>query len=280
MSRRDIRNRHFFHLVDNSPWPLLNSLCLLSLVSSAIVWFNQKINFFILFSLFSLIFCATLWFRDVIREGTFEGQHTIKVQNGLKLGMILFITSEIMFFFSFFWTFFHSSLAPAVQIGGVWPPTDLIILKTFRVPALNTAILITSGAAVTWVHYALIKNDRDQVILGFCFTLFLAVLFTGFQVMEYLTSKYYISDGVYGSIFFMITGFHGLHVIIGSIFLTVCFGRFLNYHFTPKHHLGFQAAAWYWHFVDVIWILLFFVVYMWGNYIDPLEINIFSSSLN
>jgi cytochrome c oxidase subunit 3 len=179
--------------------------------------------------------------------------------------MILFIVSEIMFFFSFFWTFFHSSLSPDVKIGCVWPPLELVCLKTFRVPALNTAILLTSGAAVTWAHYGLIKNDRSQVTMAFGFTLFLAILFTAFQVMEYLTSKYYMTDGVYGSIFFMITGFHGFHVIIGSIFLAVCFVRFLSYHFTPKHHLGFQAAAWYWHFVDVVWILLFLCVYMWGN---------------
>jgi len=179
--------------------------------------------------------------------------------------MILFIVSEIMFFFSFFWTFFHSSLSPDTQIGCIWPPLELVSLKTFRVPALNTAILLTSGAAVTWAHYGLIKNDRTQVTMAFGFTLFLAVLFTAFQVMEYLSSKYYMTDGVYGSIFFMITGFHGFHVIIGSVFLAVCFFRFLNYHFTPKHHLGFQAAAWYWHFVDVVWILLFLCVYMWGN---------------
>jgi cytochrome c oxidase subunit 3 len=265
MSRRDIRNRHFYHLVDASPWPIVNSACALSLVASAIVWFNQKMGACLLFSIFSLIFCSILWFKDVVREGTFEGHHTVKVQTSLRFGMILFIVSEVMFFFSFFWTFFHSSLSPDIQIGCVWPPVELTCLKTFRVPALNTAILLTSGAAVTWAHYGLIKNDRDQVTLAFSFTLFLAVLFTAFQVMEYLSSKYYMTDGIYGSIFFMITGFHGFHVIIGSIFLAVCFFRFLSYHFTPKHHLGFQAAAWYWHFVDVVWILLFFCVYMWGN---------------
>lgn len=275
MSRRDIRNRHFFHIVDNSPWPLINSIAAFGLVSTAVLWFNNKgTSFLVTFALINLIFCAYLWFKDVVREGTFEGQHTNKVQNNLRLGMILFILSEVMFFFSFFWTFFHSSLSPAIQIGSVWPPLEISVLDTLRVPALNTVILVTSGASVTWAHYALIKNDRKQVILGFSFTIFLALLFTTFQVLEYLSSQYYISDGIYGSIFFMITGFHGFHVIIGSIFLLVCFFRFLNYHFTPKHHIGFQSAAWYWHFVDVIWILLFFIVYMWGNYstIQPLII--------
>jgi len=214
-----------------------------------------------------------LWFRDVIREGTYEGNHTKKIQISLKFGMILFIVSEVMFFFSFFWTFFHSSLAPTIQIGSIWPPLEIPVLRTFRVPALNTLILISSGAAVTWVHYAIIIQKRDQVIFGFIVTLILALLFTAFQFDEYLKSKFYIIDGIYGSVFFLITGFHGIHVIVGSIFLFVCFYRYFRYHFTAKHHLGFQAAAWYWHFVDVVWILLFFSVYMWGNYYDVLEIE-------
>jgi cytochrome c oxidase subunit 3 len=252
-------------MVDKSPWPLLVSICALLLTLGALVWFNQKNNFFVIFALISIIFLASLWFRDVIREGTLEGHHTLEVQTNLRLGMILFIVSEVMFFFSFFWTFFHSSLSPAIQIGGIWPPLEIQVLNTFEVPALNTLILITSGSAVTWAHYAMIKNDRNEVIMAFIATLFLAILFTAFQAIEYLNSKYYMVDGVYGSIFFLITGFHGLHVIIGSIFLIVCFLRYLFYHFTPRHHIGFQAAAWYWHFVDVVWILLFLCVYMWGN---------------
>ena len=144
----------------------------------------------------------------------------------------------------------------------------MLVLNTWEVPALNTAILLTSGASITWAHYALLKNDREQVIRGFLITLFLAFLFTSFQIMEYFGASYHISDSVYGSVFFTLTGFHGLHVFIGTCFLLVCFFRFLNYHFTPHHHIGFQAASWYWHFVDVVWILLFCTVYIWGNSYD------------
>jgi cytochrome c oxidase subunit 3 len=266
MSRREIKNRHFFHIVDKSPWPLMCSLAAGFLTSSAVLWFHTGLGNFLLFSLSSILIAAILWFRDVIREGTFEGHHTKEVQTSLKYGMFLFIVSEFMLFFSFFWTFFHSSLAPAIQIGGIWPPLEIEILNTWAVPALNTAILLTSGASITWAHYALVKNDREQVRLGFIVTLFLAVLFTSFQLMEYFESTYFLSDGIYGSIFFTITGFHGIHVFIGTCFLLVCFFRYLNFHFTPKHHVGFQAAAWYWHFVDVIWILLFCTVYIWGNF--------------
>lgn len=270
MSRREKYNRHFFHIVDASPWPLTNSISAFMLTTSAVLWFHTGYSSFFFISLLILIFSSTVWFKDVIREGTFEGHHTKEVQNNLKYGMFLFILSEIMFFFSFFWTFFHSSLAPAIQIGGIWPPLEINVLNTWEVPALNTAILLTSGASITWAHYGLFKNNREDVIYGFLVTIFLAFLFTAFQVMEYFESTYSISDGIYGSIFFTITGFHGIHVILGTTFLLVCFFRFLNYHFTSKHHIGFQAASWYWHFVDVVWILLFLSVYIWGNFM-PLE---------
>jgi cytochrome c oxidase subunit 3 len=265
MSRRELKNRHFFHIVDKSPWPLTTSISLLFLTSSAVLWFHTGVSDFFSFSFISLILSSILWFRDVVREGTFEGHHTRQVQTSLKYGMFLFIVSEVMFFFSFFWTFFHSSLSPTIQIGGIWPPLEIVVLNTWEVPALNTAILLTSGASITWAHYALLKNDREQVILGFLATLFLAVLFTSFQLMEYFGSSYHISDSVYGSVFFTLTGFHGIHVFVGTCFLVVCFFRFLNFHFTPHHHIGFQAASWYWHFVDVVWILLFCTVYIWGN---------------
>lgn len=265
MSKRELKNRHFFHIVDKSPWPLTTSISLLFLTSSAVLWFHTGVSDFFSFSFISLILSSILWFRDVVREGTFEGHHTRQVQTSLKYGMFLFIVSEVMFFFSFFWTFFHSSLSPTTQIGGIWPPLEIVVLNTWEVPALNTAILLTSGASITWAHYALLKNDREQVILGFLSTLFLAVLFTSFQLMEYFGSSYHISDSVYGSVFFTLTGFHGIHVFVGTCFLIVCFFRFLNYHFTPHHHIGFQAASWYWHFVDVVWILLFCTVYIWGN---------------
>jgi len=267
MSKREKLNRHFFHIVDSSPWPIVMSFNVFLLTTGSGLWFHTGISFFFYFSILSIIMAGITWFKDIIREGTFEGHHTKEIQNNLKYGMFLFIISEIMFFFSFFWTFFHSSLSPTIQIGGIWPPLEITVLNTWEVPALNTAILLTSGASITWAHYGLFKNNRDDVINGFLFTIFLAGLFTSFQAMEYFESTYSISDGIYGSIFFTITGFHGIHVIVGTIFLIVCFFRFLNYHFTAKHHIGFQAASWYWHFVDVVWILLFFSIYIWGNHI-------------
>jgi len=266
MSKREIKNQHFFHIVDKSPWPLVCSLCALFLTSSAVLWFHTGISLYFKYSFIFLLIGSFLWFRDVIREGTFEGHHTIEVQTSLKYGMFLFIISEVMFFFSFFWNFFHSSLFPTIQIGSIWPPLEITVLNTWEVPALNTAILLTSGASITLAHYALLKNDRKEIITGFLLTLFLAVLFTGFQLMEYFGSSYHISDSVYGSVFFTLTGFHGIHVFIGTCFILVCFFRFLFYHFTSNHHFGFQAASWYWHFVDVVWIFLFCMVYLWGNF--------------
>jgi len=278
MIKRELKNRHFYHIVNNSPWPLLISFTLLGLTSGTMFWFHQNVIYIFFLSFCTMIYIMFLWFRDVIREGTFEGNHTKEVQSNLKFGMFLFILSEVMFFFSFFWTFFHSSLAPSWEIGIVWPPIDIVVLDTWRVPALNTIISLTSGAAITWAHYALILGKRYEVIQGFCITIFLAILFTLFQMMEYFSSLYHLYDGIYGSIFFIITGFHGLHVLIGTCFLLICFFRFLKFHFTSNHHIGFQSASWYWHFVDVIWILLFISVYFWGNFFDASEIIEYSYS--
>jgi cytochrome c oxidase subunit 3 len=206
-----------------------------------------------------------LWWRDVVRESTFRGLHTVKVVDGLRLGVVLFIISEVMFFVSFFWAFLHSSLAPVLEIGGVWPPKGLVVLNPFGVPLLNTLILLTSGATVTYTHYCLIVQKYSEGVIGFISTLFLAIVFTGLQVFEYIEAPFNLSDGVYASTFFLATGFHGIHVIVGTIFLGVAFVRFCSYHFTPRHHLGFEAAAWYWHFVDVVWLFLFLIVYIWGS---------------
>jgi cytochrome c oxidase subunit 3 len=194
------------------------------------------------------------------------GYHTQKVVTGLRLGVVLFIISEVMFFFSFFWAFLHSSLAPSVEIGGVWPPIGLKILNPFGVPLLNTVILLTSGATVTYVHYCIQLHARIGGIIGFVVTIFLAIIFTSLQVIEYIDAPFNLSDGIYASTFFVSTGFHGLHVIVGTVFLLVGFYRFCRYHFTFRHHLGFEAAAWYWHFVDVVWLFLFLLVYIWGSW--------------
>jgi len=220
-------------------------------------------GYILFFGVIYLITIVTFWWRDVIREATFEGMHTSKVQRGLKMGMILFIVSEIMFFFAFFWAYFHSSLAPAIEIGSIWPPVGISVFNPWGVPLVNTFILLLSGVTITYAHHAIISSDKELAKDGFAFTILLAVLFTLFQAYEYVEAPFNISDGIYGSTFFMATGFHGLHVIIGTTFILVCFLR-LN-HFTTTHHVGFEAAAWYWHFVDVVWLFLFVSIYWWGS---------------
>jgi cytochrome c oxidase subunit 3 len=220
--------------------------------------------YFIL-GLFIIVFGMYVWWRDIVREGSFEGQHTHKVELGLRMGMVLFIVSEVMFFFAFFWAFFYCSVNPAPEMGAVWPPKGIECFSPWEVPFLNTLILLTSGATCTVCHNTLITGDRGLAVQSLVATVVLAIFFTGFQVYEYLHASFTISDSVYGSCFFMATGFHGFHVFIGTCFLTVCLFRILANHFTREHHFGFEAAAWYWHFVDVVWLFLFVMVYWWGG---------------
>jgi len=209
-----------------------------------------------------MMFC---WWRDIVREGTFEGQHTNSVQAGLKMGMILFIASEVMFFVAFFWAFFHSSFNPSPAIGGVWPPAFIATLDPWKIPLLNTILLLSSGASVTWAHHSIVLGDKFQACVALIVTIVLAVIFTGLQGYEYISAPFTIADSVYGSTFYMATGFHGFHVFIGTCFLAVCLGRLYYNHFTREHHFGFEAAAWYWHFVDVVWLFLFITIYWWGS---------------
>lgn len=267
MAKRNPITQHYFHIVDRSPWPLVVACSLFLTAIGAAKWFhyedsgNTLLIGFLLTTL-NLI----LWWRDVIREGTFEGQHTVVVQKGLRIGFILFILSEVMFFFSFFWAFFNSSLAPGIEIGCIWPPYLIEPFNPFTVPLLNTLILVLSGATITWAHYALVLGNRNETIQGFAATLFLGLLFTCLQGLEYFEAPFSISDSAYGTTFFMLTGFHGLHVIIGACFIAVCFFRYIQHHFTRRHHLGFEFAAWYWHFVDVVWLFLYLILYCWGGH--------------
>jgi len=259
--------KHPFHLVDPSPWPLVSAVaCLVTAIGAAMFMHSfQYGNNILVLGLLMVIASMTVWWRDVIREATFNGHHTKTVQIGLRFGMILFILSEVVFFFAFFWAFFHASLSPAVEIGSVWPPTGINPFNPWGVPLLNTLILLLSGATVTWAHHEIIVGRKEPAKLALFLTVALAITFTAFQIYEYIEATFTISDGVYGSTFFMATGFHGFHVIIGTIFLTVCFFRLGKNHFTKRHHFGFEAAAWYWHFVDVVWLFLFVSVYWWGN---------------
>lgn len=262
-----LKTKHKFHLVDPSPWPLLASLGAFMLTTGGVLYMHKILGGWELFvnGLLVILFVMYVWWRDVVREATYEEQHSFVVQRGLRLGMVLFIASEIMFFFAFFWAFFHSSLAPAFNIGGVWPPKAIISMNTYTIPLTNTFILLSSGATVTWAHHAIILSAKRQTIIGLIYTLILAILFTYFQGLEYVSAPFNISDGIYGSCFYMATGFHGFHVFIGTIALFVSFVRIVLNHFTNTHHFGFESSIWYWHFVDVVWLFLFINIYWWGN---------------
>jgi len=258
---------HSFHIVDVSPWPLTTSFsAFATMLGLTLYMHSYESGFFLFFvGLIATTINATLWWRDIVREGTFEGAHTFAVQHGLRFGMILFIVSEVMLFFAFFWAFFHSALNPIPQIGCVWPPKGIEVVEPFMIPALNTILLLTSGASLTWAHSALIGGYRLEVITSLLLTLVLASCFTAFQVYEYLNAPFHLSDGVYGSTFYMLTGLHGFHVFVGTLFLSVALYRVIAHHFTTHNHIGFEAAAWYWHFVDIVWIFLFLAIYNWGQ---------------
>nr|YP_009236441.1 cytochrome c oxidase subunit III [Muscina levida]AMH85739.1 cytochrome c oxidase subunit III [Muscina levida] len=258
-------SNHPFHLVDYSPWPLTASIGAMTMVSGMVKWFHQyDMSLFILGNIITIL-TMYQWWRDVSRESTFQGLHTLMVIKGLRWGMILFILSEILFFVSFFWAFFHSSLSPSIELGTMWPPTGIIPFNPFQIPLLNTVILLTSGITLTWAHHSLMEGNHSQTTQGLFFTVLLGIYFTMLQAYEYIEAPFSIADSVYGSTFFMATGFHGLHVLIGTMFLLICLIRHLNNHFSKNHHFGFEAAAWYWHFVDVVWLFLYVSIYWWGN---------------
>nr|WIF29646.1 cytochrome c oxidase subunit 3 [Amanita sp. CQC-2022a]WIF29668.1 cytochrome c oxidase subunit 3 [Amanita sp. CQC-2022a] len=256
-----------FHLVNPSPWPILLSFSLLNLTVGAVLYMHGFFNGGIVLTIGFLltVFGMTLWFRDVITEGTYLGHHTKEVKHGLMLGVLLFIVSEVFAFLSIFWAFFHSSLSPAVEIGGSWPPMGITPLDPFAIPLLNTFLLLSSGAFITYGHHALIAGNRKAAIDGVFLTLVLAIAFTLLQYYEYSEAGFTMSDGVYGSAFYASTGLHGIHVIVGTIFILVGYIRLINYQLTKSTHQGFEASIIYWHFVDVVWLFLFVAVYYWGG---------------
>jgi cytochrome c oxidase subunit 3 len=274
---------HQYHLVEPSPWPIIGATATFILAVGAIAWMKH------LFPAAPLVFGMAVlgvlytmfgWWRDVAVEATYKGDHTPVVQISHRYGMILFIASEVMFFVAWFWAYFNTALFPAdvhdvmgavignvernVVLGGQWPPKGVATFDPWHLPLLNTLILLTSGTTVTWAHHALLENDRQGLKWGLVLTIALGAAFTCVQAYEYSHAGFHFSENIYGATFFMATGFHGFHVIIGTVFLTVCLIRAFLGHFTPKQHLGFEFAAWYWHFVDVVWLFLFSCIYVWG----------------
>jgi cytochrome c oxidase subunit 3 len=254
--------KHPYHLVDPSPWPIVGAIAAGATTSGAVLFMHGHGSWLLIIGFIGILATMFVWWRDVVREATYRGYHTPVVQLGLRYGMILFIASEVMFFSAFFWAYFDASLYPKEAIGFVWPPANIRPFNAFELPLLNTLILLTSGVTVTWAHHALREGDRNGMLQGLGLTILLGMCFTGVQAFEYSHAAFGFRQGIYPSTFFMATGFHGFHVIIGTIFLIVCWFRAWRGDFKPDHHFGFEAAAWYWHFVDVVWLFLFVCIYV------------------
>ena len=280
---------HDYHLVEPSVWPLVGSFTALTLFGGLVMWMHEHVFGPWVFALGAAGVIATFWFwwADVIREAH-AGDHTPVVQLHLRYGMILFIASEVMFFVGWFWAFFDFSLFPvAVQWVGdaaenltgqdgaaaitQWPPRGLEVINAFDLPLLNTLILLCSGTTVTWAHHSLLHGNRDGLIKGLWLTIILGLIFSAIQAYEYSVAPFPFGAINYSSAFYMATGFHGFHVVVGTIFLIVCLVRAYKGHFTPQQHFGFEAAAWYWHFVDVVWLFLFAAIYVWGGWGAPVH---------
>lgn len=269
---------HDYHLVDPSPWPALGAFGAFSLAIGLVIFMHPDLlgmdPGLLLIAPGVILVLATMvfWWRDVVAEAN-GGDHKPIVQLGLRYGMALFIASEVMFFAAFFWAFFDASLFPgepnqflrSQATGGHWPPTGIEPFNPFSLPLMNTLILLLSGTTVTWAHHALREGNRDGLIKGLWLTVLLGIAFTGLQAYEYSHAAFGFGDGIYASTFYMATGFHGFHVIVGTCFLAVCLLRATKGDFSPTHHFGLEAAAWYWHFVDVVWLFLFICIYWWGS---------------
>jgi cytochrome c oxidase subunit 3 len=281
---------HDYHIIDPSPWPLFGAIGALLMAIGGIGWMQAlKGNEFALLGiplsnpwlffigLLTVLYTMFGWWGDTIKEAH-QGHHTKVVSLHLRYGMIMFIASEVMFFVAWFWAVFDASLfydqanevARLAYTGGTWPPKGLEVLDPLHLPLYNTVILLLSGTTVTWAHHALLHGDRSGLKWGLALTVALGVLFTSVQAYEYAHAPFEFSGSLYGATFFMATGFHGFHVLIGTIFLLVCLLRAMAGDFTPKQHFGFEAAAWYWHFVDVVWLVLFFSIYVWGSWGAPI----------
>jgi len=257
--------KHDYHLVDPSPWPIYVSFSSLFLAIGTVYYLHSEVSWGMYLGFALLFYGVYMWFRDVMIESVDHNHHTPVVKIHLRYGMTLFIASEVMFFVAWFWAYFNASLFPTELMGNVWPPVDIITFDPWDIPLINTLILLLSGTTVTWAHHALEEGDRKGLVNGLIFTVFLGFFFSCLQAYEYHHATFTMDGNIYGATFYMATGFHGFHVIIGTIFLAVCLFRSIKGHSNPEHHFGFEAAAWYWHFVDVVWLFLFAAIYIWGS---------------
>jgi cytochrome c oxidase subunit III len=258
-----------YHLVDPSPWPIIGAVGGGLTLTGIILAAHYGSYLMLIAGAIIVLAVMFVWWRDIIRESRTPGLHTPVVRLGLRYGMMFFISSEVMFFVAFFWAFFHYALFPE-HVAGVaapsWPPPGVKTFDPFHIPFLNTMILLLSGTTVTWAHHSLLENDQKGLVRGLACTVVLGMSFTCFQAFEYSNAPFHFyGGGIYSSTFFLATGFHGFHVIVGTCFLIVCLFRAMAGQFTPQRHFGFEAAAWYWHFVDVVWLFLFTCIYWWGH---------------
>jgi len=256
---------HPFHIVTLRPWPIIRARLAWAITLIATINLNRKFNLLTLIVLISICRRAYFWWKDTTREAILQGFHQYFVTRGLKAGIILFILSEVLFFLSFFWAYFHSSISPTIEIGQEWPPYLVKTFNPINVPLLNTIILIRSGVSVTWSHHAIINNIKKESLISLITTCLLGIYFTILQVIEYIQAEFNISDSAFGSTFFLATGFHGLHVIIGTTFLITSIVRIAIINNPPNHIIGLEIAIWYWHFVDIVWLFLYSSIYWWGN---------------
>ena len=260
---------HDYHILNPSLWPLAGAVFGFVMLFGAVLFFHDYGPYLLLIGLVGVLYVMYGWWSETVIENQ-EGDHTPVVQIGLRCGFILFITSEVMFFAAWFWSFFKHAMYPmgpnSPRLDAVWPPVGIETFDPFHLPLINTLILLCSGCAATWAHHALVhEGNRDDMKMGLAVSIALGAIFTGFQAYEYSHAAFGFSGNIYGANFFMATGFHGFHVLIGTIFLTICLLRTYRGHFTATNHIGFEAAAWYWHFVDVVWLFLFAAVYIWGG---------------
>ncbi|ATI42877.1 cytochrome c oxidase subunit 3 [Pacificitalea manganoxidans] len=257
---------HDYHIINPSIWPFLASVGAFVMLFGAVMWFQANGPWMFLIGLALVLYVMFAWWSDVVEESA-AGDHTPVVRIGLRYGFIMFIMSEVMFFAAWFWSFFKHALYPMETFSeGMWPPPSIETFDPWHLPLINTLILLCSGCAVTWAHHALVhENNRKDLKNGLILAVVLGAIFTFFQAYEYTHAAFGFSGNIYGANFFMATGFHGAHVVIGTIFLFVCWLRALRGDFTPEKHIGFEAAAWYWHFVDVVWLFLFGAIYIWGG---------------